>query len=228
MTTLIIKGNDGGIIACRSSLQDPSILESITTLFNDLPPYEATPANRSGTSRGRYPYHHYCVWSPYSEEPFLSKQFKQHGPAAQCFMKESHALWEEMSSLLGRYFKGTYKEFKRYPLPNGLQRLAGVWMGTVINTRQEDTQVETEAHQDVQEAKHGFSCLCPFGKYVGSALILWELHYTIKLQPEEILIFPDAIVHHSNEPVTGTLEGKHVERTQQDQSLFHLEEAKLC
>jgi hypothetical protein len=35
-------------------------------------------------------------------------------------------------------------------------------------------------------------------------LILWELHCTIELQPGEILIFPDTIVHHSNEPVTGT------------------------
>jgi hypothetical protein len=68
-------------------------------------------------------------------------------------------------------------------------------MGAVINTGQEDTPVETEAHQDVQEAKHGFSCLCPFGQYVGGALILWELHCTIELQPGEILIFPDAIVH---------------------------------
>src|SRR5579859_322201 len=117
MTTLIIKGNNSGIIACRSSLRDPSILESITTLFNDLPPYEATPANRSGTNRGRYPYSHYCVWSPYNKELFLSKEFKQHGPAAQCFMKESHALWEEMSSLLGRYFKGTYKDSRGTPFP---------------------------------------------------------------------------------------------------------------
>jgi|SRR5579859_1284137 len=60
-TTLIIKGDDGGIIAYRSSLQDPSILKSVATLFNDLRPYEATPANRSGTSQGRHPYRHYCV-----------------------------------------------------------------------------------------------------------------------------------------------------------------------
>src|SRR5579859_4952075 len=77
-TTLIIKGDDGGIIPCRSSLQDPSILKSIAILFNNLPPYEATPANRSGTSRGRHPYRHYCVWSPYSKRPFLSKEFKRH------------------------------------------------------------------------------------------------------------------------------------------------------
>jgi hypothetical protein len=202
-TTLIIKGDDGGIITCRSSLRDPSILKSIAILFNNLPPYEATPANRSGTSRGRHPYRHYCVWSPYSKRPFLSKEFKRHGLVAQHFMEKGDALWEEMSSLLGRYFKGTYKEFERYPLPDGLQRLAGVWMGAVINTGQEDAPVETEAHQDVQEAKYGFSCLCPFGQYVGGALVLWELRCIVELQPGEMLIFPDAIIHHSNEPVTG-------------------------
>src|SRR5579859_1407672 len=111
-TTLIIKGDDGGIIACRSSLRDPSILKSIAILFNNLPPYEATPANRSGTSRGRHPYRHYCVWSPYSKRPFLSKEFKRHGLVAQHFMEKGDALCQEMSSLLGRYFKGKIRSQK--------------------------------------------------------------------------------------------------------------------
>ena len=51
--------------------------------------------------------------------------------------------------------------------------------------------------------KYGFSCLCPFGQYVGGTLVHWELLCIIELQPGEMLIFPDAIIHHSNEPVTG-------------------------
>jgi len=203
-TTLIIKGNDGGIIACRSSLKDNSILNNISTSLKDLPQYKTTPTNHSATRRGQYPYRHYCVWSPYSKTPFLSKEFRLDGTPAELFMNNGDALWEEMSTLLGRYFKGTYKEFMRHSLPNGLKRMAGVWMGVVINIGQENAPVETEAHQDVQESKNGFSCLCPFGEYVGGALILWELHYIVELQPGEIFIFPDAIIHHSNEPVTGT------------------------
>jgi hypothetical protein len=77
-------------------------------------------------------------------------------------------------------------------------------MGAVINVGKDNAPAETKPQQDVRDAKHRFSCVAPPGKYGGGGLILYQVRIIIVLQPGEILIFPDAIIHHPNEPVDGT------------------------
>ena len=87
-------------------------------------------------------------------------------------MKNSEVLWKEMSNLLRRYFKDMFKKFIYYKLFNDLERLVRACIKAVINTGQEDTSVEAETYQDVQEVKYRFNCLCLFSKYSSKALIL--------------------------------------------------------
>ena len=108
-----------------------------------------------------------------------------------------------MSMYLSELFPGVYKEFMNLPLAPHLDRMAGAFMGCVINMGSGDIPVETKPHRDVKERAFGVSCLCPFGTYKGGALILWELKVTIELNPGDLLFLPDSLIHHSNERVTG-------------------------
>src|SRR6266496_1037389 len=82
-------------------------------------------------------------------------------------------------------------------------RLCGPWMGCAVNVAVDDKPVETSPHRDVLGFLHGISCLCPFGKFTGGAVILWELQVIVELNRGDLLYFMDHLINRSNEKAYG-------------------------
>jgi ribosomal protein L16 Arg81 hydroxylase len=55
----------------------------------------------------------------------------------------------------------------------------------------------------VGEGPFGVNCLYAFGDFTDGDVLLWEAGLRIELRPGDLLFFPDGILHHSNDPVTG-------------------------
>jgi hypothetical protein len=89
----------------------------------------------------------------------------------------------------------------KHPLPSSLQRKAGAWCGCAVNVGSENAPVEIEVHRDVGVSPLGVSCLSAYGDYEGGEVVLWEAELIIDLRPGDLLFFPDAVIHHSNNPV---------------------------
>jgi hypothetical protein len=170
--SLLIKGYDGGTIVYRVSLNDDEMLRRLNDSVRLIPQRTHKSRSREGVYRGRYSSRYYTVWRPYSKEPFYSKDMQNDQPFSQQFMDNNKDLWEKMSSVLQNIFPGNYKRFVQCKLPSTIQRLAGAWMGAVVNIGTDQNPVETEPHCDVKETVTGVSCLCPFGEYTGGAIIL--------------------------------------------------------
>ncbi len=110
--------------------------------------------------------------------------------------------WNRLSDILGQISPSTYKQFLRYPLPKDLKRFCTAWAGCVVNLGDKDP-VQTKPHRDVKESIFGFSCVVPAGNYTGGALILYDLEMVIELAPGDIFMFPDSLIHHANEDISG-------------------------
>jgi hypothetical protein len=197
---VFIYGKDGGLIAYRTSLNNSEILQTLTQTIRELP--KRTNLKFRGVYRGKYSTRHYCIWSPYSRKPFVSKELQEDEDAGLEFLKKNQNLWNRLSNILGGISPTTYKDFLRYPLPKQMKRFCTCWAGCVINIGGEDP-VETEPHRDVKESKFGFSCIVPAGDYTGGGLICYELGLIIDLAPGSCFFFPDSLITHSNETVTG-------------------------
>src|SRR5579859_5560484 len=65
--------------------------------------------------------------------------------------KDPH-YWETMSKYLSEIFLSIYKDFMDIHLPTHLTRMAGAFMGCVINMGHGGTPVETTPHRDVKES----------------------------------------------------------------------------
>ena len=76
-----------------------------------------------------------------------------------------------MSEVLEAIFPSVSRAYQKYPIPAGLTRMAGAFMGCVVNIGSAETPVETEPHRDVKESVFGVSCLCPFGDYSQGGII---------------------------------------------------------
>jgi hypothetical protein len=199
----LIHGFDNATLVYRvpasDSVRNETLLRSIQNL-----PAAITDDYDKGMDRGQFNRRHYCVWCSYAQEPFVSKQFTKDGEAAVEFMRMTEPIWEEMTTHLQALFPLAYKEFTSIPLESHLRRMCGAWMGCVVNYQDDDGEtgpVVTPPHRDVKERVFGVSCLCPFGDWEGGNLILWELKLIIELRPGDLLFFPDALIHHSNEAV---------------------------
>ena len=118
-------------------------------------------------------------------------------------MEANSGLWETMSKYVLEIFPSVYKDFIDIDLLPHLSRIAGAFMGCVINMGREGIPVVMKPHRDVKERRFGVMCLCPFGNYEDGGVILWELKVVVELGPGDLLFFPDSLIHHSNEPVKG-------------------------
>ena len=98
---------------------------------------------------------------------------------------------------------GVFKEFQRYPLAKGQTRDCGAWAACVVNNGGNNPN-ETEIHRDVKESQYGYSCIVSCGNYTGGDLILYDLGHILEIVPGDLLLFPDSLIHHSNEPAIGT------------------------
>ena len=197
---LFIYGKDGGLIAYRTTLKSPKLLAMLSQSIRELP--DKTNHKFRGVYRGPYSTRHYCIWCPYAKTPFISKELREDGEAGLRFLKKNLELWNYLSKLLGGIAPNVYRMFLRYPLPKDLERFCTAWAGCVVNIGTSDP-VQTEPHRDVKESKFGYSCIVTAGDYTGGALICHELKLIIELPPGSCFFFPDALITHSNEEVTG-------------------------
>lgn len=197
---LFIYGKDGGLIGHRTTLDDPEILDQLTDSLKALP--RRTNLKFRGIDRGTYSTRHLTVWCAYAKKPFISRELREDEEANVDFLNANLKLWNKLSDILGQISPSTYKQFLRYPLPKGLKRFCTAWAGCVVNLGDKDP-VQTKPHRDVKESIFGFSCVVPAGNYTGGALILYDLEMVIELNPGDVFMFPDSLIHHANEDITG-------------------------
>jgi len=197
---LFIYGKDGGLIAYRTSLNDSEIINTLTKSLKALP--QRTNHQFRGIDRGKYSTRHLTVWCAYAKRPFISRELKEDEEANMQFLNANLKLWNRLSDILGQISPSTYKQFLRYPLPGQLKRFCTAWAGCVVNLGDKDP-VQTKPHRDVKESIFGFSCVVPAGNYTGGSLILYDLQMVIELCPGDIFMFPDSLIHHANEDISG-------------------------
>ena len=197
---LFIYGRDGGLIAHRTSLNDPSLVETLTNSLKGLP--RRMNYKFRGIDRGGYSTRHLTVWCAYAKKPFVSRELRQDEAANLEFLNANEKLWVRLSDILGEISPSMYKQFLRYPLPKELRRFCTAWAGCVVNLGDKDP-VQTKPHRDVKESIFGFSCMVPAGNYSGGALILYDLEMVLELAPGDVFMFPDSLIHHANEDISG-------------------------
>src|SRR4030095_16388782 len=190
---LCIRGSDNRLLVYRVHLNEPSLGEDLYESIQALP--EPKHYIYRGEKRSEYMTWHLCVWAKYSKEPFLTREYLDLKEQADIFFEKNKKLFDCMSGILGQVAPGVFKEFQTFPLPNGLERLCGAWLGCVVNKGGNDPN-QTNIHRDASEAQYGYSCLVSCGNFTGGELILYELETILELKAGDMIFFPDAIIHH--------------------------------
>jgi hypothetical protein len=158
-------------------------------------------SNKRGVSNVSF----YTTWSAYrlGAEPAFSSDFEKHRDQGERVVKMTRSLWQEVSRYMRVLCPGQYNELARPELPQGTERLAGVWAGFGVNAGSEAVPVRTKPHRDYKSVFFGKSCLYPFGDFEGGDVILWELRAVLELKAGDVFLFEDHLLTHSNEEVTG-------------------------
>lgn len=197
---LRISGSDGGLLVYGVALNDKELVDN---LYESI---QAAPIPKhyvfKGEKRSDYESWHWTVWAKYSLEPFMSREYLDAQEEADKFFEDNKEVFSRMSGILGQCAPGVFKQFQTYPLPNGLRRLCGAWLGCAINKGGNNPN-QTNIHRDASEALYGYSGLISCGDYRGGGLILWELEIVLETEPGDVVIFQDAVINHSNEKAKG-------------------------
>jgi hypothetical protein len=200
-TPLFIRGSDSGLLLCRVPLKRPDLVEKLDQSIEHLPPTKHYKFR--GIKRSDYGTRHLCVWAAYAPKPFLTREYLDSEEESQQFVEENAEVFHHMSALLGAVAPGVFKRFQTYPLGDkDLKRLCGAWCGCVVN-QGGNSPNQTQMHRDVQEAIYGYSCVLSTGDYTGGALILYDLQLILEMAPGDMVLFPDSVIHHANEPAIG-------------------------
>ena len=198
---LHISASDGGLLIYGVALNDK---ESVDRLYESI---QMCPTPKhyvfKGKKRSDYQSWHWTAWAKYSLEPFMSKEYLDAREKADKFFEDNHEIFQRMSEILGQCAPGVFTQFQTYPLPDGVRRLCGAWMGCAINKGGNNPN-QTNRHRDASEAQYGYSGLISCGNYRRGGLILWELEIVLEMNPGDVVIFPDALITHSNEEAEGT------------------------
>jgi hypothetical protein len=197
---LRISGSDGGLLVYGVALNDEGLVDKLYRSIQDAP----TPKHYvfKGKKRSEYQSWHWTVWAKYSLEPFICKEYLDAREGADKFFKDNEEVFRRMSGILGQCAPGVFKQFQNYPLPDGVRRLCGAWLGCAINKGGNNAN-QTNKHRDASEAQYGYSGLISCGNYCGGGLILWELEMVLETEPGDVVIFADAVITHSNERAKG-------------------------
>ena len=198
--SLCIRGSDNGLLVYGVHINRPSLVEDLYRSIEMLP--ESKHYMYRGEKRSEYMTSHLCVWAKYASKPFLSREYLDHKEQADDFFEKNKKLFNYMSGLLGQVAPGVFKQFQLYPLPNELKRLCGAWLGCVVNKGGNDPN-QTNIHRDASEALYGYSCLVSCGDYTGGELILYDLEIILELNAGDMILFPDAVIHHNNNAAEG-------------------------
>jgi hypothetical protein len=198
--TLRISGSDGGLLVYGVALNDKELVDNLYQSIQEAP----TPKHYvfKGKKRSDYQSWHWTGWAKYSLTPFMSKEYLDAQEEADKFF-ENNEVFCRMSAILGQCAPGVFKQFQTYSLPDGVRRLCGAWLGCAINKGGNNPN-QTNKHRDASEAQYGYSGLISCGNYRRGGLILWELEIVLETEPGDVVIFPDAVITHSNEPARGT------------------------
>jgi len=198
---LCIRGSDDGLLVYGVALNDE---ELVNNLFKSV---QAAPIPKhymfKGKKRSEYLSWHWTGWAKYNLMPFMSREYKDAQEETNKFFEDNKKVFQRMSAVLRYCAPGVFKRFQNYPLPKGVRRLCGAWMGCAINKGGNNSN-QTNAHRDASEAQYGYSGLISCGDYTGGGLILWELEIVLETEPGDIVIFQDAVITHSNERAEGT------------------------
>ena len=199
---VLIYGSDGGLLACRAPLNRPDLIQRLSDTIDHLDQYPPKNYKHKGIQRSEYKTRHLGVWAAYMKQPKYTKEHRDHSVVHDQFLQDNSELFREMSAVLGQMAPGIFKEFQRYPLAKGQSLDCGAWAACVINNGGNNPN-QTEIHRDVKESQYGYSCIVSCGDYTGGDLILYDLGYILQISPGDILLFPDSLIHHSNEPAQG-------------------------
>ena len=134
--------------------------------------------------------------------PKHTREHRQYKTAHDQFLRENAELWYEISAMLGQMAPNFFKESLRYPSGPGLDRSCNAWAVCVVNNGGNNPN-QTNIHRDVKESQYGYSCMISCGDFTGGDLILYELGYILEIVPGDVLLFPDSLTSHSNEPAQG-------------------------
>jgi len=197
---LRISGSDGGMLVYGVALNDKELVDTLFESIREAP----TPKHYKfrGQKRSSYRSWHWVAWAKYSLEPFYSREYLDSSEAADTFFERNKEVFRRMGAILGQCAPGVFKQFQNYPLPKGLKRLGGAWMGCAINDGGNNPN-QTNAHRDASEALYGYSGLISCGDYRRGGLILWELEVILETEPGDVVIFADVVITHSNEEAEG-------------------------
>ena len=198
---LRISGSDGGLLVYGVALNDKELVDSLYESIQKAP----TPKHYKfkGKKRSDYQSWHWTGWAKYSLNPFMSKEYLDAQEEADKFFEDNEEVFHRMSAILGQCAPGVFKQFQTYPLPDGVRRLCGAWLGCAINKGGNNPN-QTNKHRDASEAQYGYSGLVSCGNYRRGGLVLWELEMVLETEPGDVVIFPDAVITHSNEQAKGT------------------------
>jgi len=198
---LRISGSDGGLLVYGVALNDKALVDNLYEYIQKAP----TPKHYKfkGKKRSDYQSWHWTGWAKYSLDPFMSKEYLDAQEEADKFFEDNEEVFRRMSAILGQCAASVFKQFHTYPLPDGVRRLCGAWLGCAINKGGNNPN-QTNKHRDASEAQYGYSGLVSCGNYRRGGLVLWELEMVLETEPGDVVIFPDAIITHSNEPAKGT------------------------
>ena len=197
---LRISGSDGGLLVYGVALNDKELIDN---LYESI---QETPTSKhyifKGKKRSEYQSWHWTWWAKYSLEPFMSREYLDAREEADKFFEDNKEVFSRMSGILGQCAPGIFKRFQTYPLSDGVKRLCGAWLGCAINKGGNNPN-QTNRHRDASEAQYGYSGLISCGDYQQGGLILWELEIVLEMEPGDVMIFPDAVITHSNEKAKG-------------------------
>ena len=198
---LRISGSDDGLLVYGVALNDKELVDNLYESIQEAP----TPKHYvfRGKKRSDYQSWHWTAWAKYSLEPFMSREYLDAQKEADKFFEDNKEVFSKMSGILGECAPGVFKQFQTYPLPDGVRRLCGAWLGCAINKGGNNPN-QTNRHRDASEAQYGYSGLISCGNYQRGGLILWELEIVLETDSGDVVIFPDTVVTHSNEKAKGT------------------------
>ena len=188
----MLRGIDGAIIGYHvpaKHINGEYHMKILTSMIENLPPLSNSQQKKNGESKRTVKSSWiYSCWTGYTKEqqPIESSRYKKDGKKAKEFVNASTLLWNEAGEIMKSVFPKVYKMYTNWHLPNGINSLAGPWMGVSINEGSIIDPIMIRDHKDVKDIFFGISCIFAMGNYEGGDLVLWELERIIELRPGDL------------------------------------------
>ena len=185
-----VKDTHGNILAYKLRIPQ-HLVDNLASTEAMLPPVKAT-----SSIRGNMQHRHYCIWRKYSDQPYLSREFKADLPDSQTWLDANQALFRRLSDTLRLINPECYVKFRGIQsyLPADMQPLCGIFPGLAIN---QGMTGDSGIHQDWGDYYRGFNCVVPWGDFTGGGLVLYQAGIVYELKPGDVLYFYGNILAHN-------------------------------